>query len=274
MYNARTKKIKPKKINKSLVFCCFVFLCAFVASTKLASETFLYNLPKPEFKSIDVIVGLSKPPYVIEANDTGYEIELITAVLNRMQLEPKYIYVPLGRTLRMLDQGMGNMLLTINDNIVPNSKIRTNSYVTYRNVAVYKKDSNFKVHDIKSLRTKSVAAFQNATKYLGDEYTATVRFNNNYIEVPSQYQQVKLLIEGRIEVAVMDENIFWYIINQLKDEVTHPTEFVLSPIFQPSQYSAAFKNPGLVKPFNRALKVFKQSNEYLQLKKKYNIKHQ
>ena len=71
------KTIRPKQKNKSFFFCCCVFLCAFVASTKLASEPFLYNLPKPEFKSIDVIVGLSKPPYVIEANDTGYEIELI-----------------------------------------------------------------------------------------------------------------------------------------------------------------------------------------------------
>ena len=268
------KTIRPKQKNKSFFFCCCVFLCAFVASTKLASEPFLYGLPKPEFKSIDVIVGLSKPPYVIEANDSGYEIELITAVLNSIQLEPKYIYVPLGRTIRMLDQGMGHMLLTINANIVPNKKIRTRVYVTYRNVAVYKKDSNFDVNDIQALRTKSVAAFQNATLYLGDEFAASVRLNEDYIEVPSQYQQVRLLIEGRIDVAVMDENIFRHIFNQINDDMTLNTEFIMSPIFNPSHYSAAFKDPELVEPFNLALKAFIDSNEYELLKKKYNIKHQ
>lgn len=38
----------------------------------------------PEAKSLDVAVGWTKPPYVIEQGNTGFEVDLVRALLNKM----------------------------------------------------------------------------------------------------------------------------------------------------------------------------------------------
>ena len=273
MFKLSSLKATLKKTTCPIV--SLLLACTMVFNIPSAlSEPYFYDAPVPKYKSIDVIVGLSKPPYVIEETDSGYEIELITAVLNDINLQPKFIYVPLGRTLRLLDQGMGAMLLTINKNIVPNNKIRTRAYVTYQNVAVYRQDSNFHISSVEQLKKLRVAAFQNATKYLGHEFETAIKFNKSYFEVPSQFQQVRLLLEGRIDVAIMDINIFSHILAQVSDTQSQDVQFETAPIFARSDYSAAFKDSNLVKPFNQALVTFRSTSAYQDLKDKYRIKNQ
>ncbi|QTH63709.1 transporter substrate-binding domain-containing protein [Psychrosphaera ytuae] len=259
-----------------------IIVCTFSTMTPAvhANSNSIFIDQPTQLTPIDVVVGLSRPPFVIERGDKGYEIELVTAILKTMEYQPKFMYVPLGRTLRMLDQGMGAMLLTINNNIVPNSTIRTNPYITYQNRAVYKSDTKVSVTKFADLRNLRVVAFQGATKYLGSEFASAVRYNKNYFEVPNQLQQVRLLLEGRIDVAVMEENIFLHVLELVKpkpsDEQAEITseDFNFAPLFPPNNYSAAFKDPSLVPIFNSALDDFKGTEEFKKLKAKYNIKNQ
>ncbi|MDB2373327.1 transporter substrate-binding domain-containing protein [Psychrosphaera haliotis] len=221
--------------------------------------------------TIDVIVGLAKPPYVISESDTGFELEVITTVLNKMDTSPRFIYAPLGRSLKLLDQGMGEALLTINEYIVPNSKIRSNPYITYQNVAISLRSSGINIDKIEDLEKNSVASFQFAHKYLGPIFATATKNNANYIEIPNQFQQVEMLLEKRIEVIVMDINIFNYIFTQLTMGNKAQPELSVHKVFPENPYSMAFKDETKVQTFNTKLKEFLQSPEYQSLKQKYKI---
>ena len=221
--------------------------------------------------NLDVIVGLAKPPYVISEGDTGFELELITAVLNRMDTSPRFIYAPLGRSVKLLDQGMGEALLTINEYIVPNDKIRSSPYITYQNVAISLSSSGINIDKIEDLEKNSVASFQFAHKYLGPIFATATRNNVNYIEIPNQFQQVEMLLEKRIEVIVMDINIFNYIFTQLTMGNKAQPELSVHKVFPENPYSMAFKDETKVQTFNTTLMEFLQSAEYKSLKQKYEI---
>lgn len=221
--------------------------------------------------TLDVIVGLAKPPYVISEGDTGFELELITAVLNRMNISPRFIYAPLGRSVKLLDQGMGEALLTINEYIVPNDKIRSTPYITYQNVAISLSSSGINIDSIVDLEENSVASFQFAHKYLGPVFATAAKNNANYIEIPSQFQQVDMLLEKRIDVVVMDINIFNYIFAELTKGNKNQPELSVHKVFPENPYSMAFKDETKVQVFNEKLAEFISSTEYQSLRQEYKI---
>ena len=254
-------------------FQLIILLTLMLPNISLASSTEITlknTFPNNTNRVLDVVVGLAKPPYVIPKGDKGYELELISAVLEAMEISPRYIYVPLGRSVSLLDQGMGEALLTINKFIVPNDEIRTVPYITYKNVAISLKNKALKVNNIADLDEKKVAAFQYAHKYLGYEFSQIASKNQSYIEVPNQFQQVQLLLEGRVDIVVMDINIFNHIYRTLAEKET-TDELSIHPIFPDSPYSMAFKDPNLVETFNSAFKKYSLTKEYRSLKDRYEI---
>src|SRR5690606_932939 len=88
----------------------------------------------------------------------------------------------------------------------------------------------------------------------------------NYQEVANQSQQLQMLMLERCDVVVMDRNIFYYYAKQAGHSMQL---FDLAPVFQPSLYSAAFKNERLRRKFNKALAEVQQEPIFIQLQQKY-----
>ena len=242
-------------------------------TTALLILSFTSDLQSAEPKLLDVIVGLSKPPYIIEEEQSGFEIELITHVLTQMHIEPTFLYVPLGRSMNLLDKNIGQALLTINKHIVKQKKHRTDPYVTYQNVAISLAKNKIELNHIKDLPQYRVAAFQMANRYLGRNYGRTVKLSKHYLEIPNQFRQVKLFLEQKVDVVVMDINIFNYYLNKIEGDVIN-TKVAVHYIFPKNPYSLAFKDPTLVVPFNEQLAIFKASSQYANLLAKYNLQSQ
>jgi polar amino acid transport system substrate-binding protein len=40
------------------------------------------------------VLGLSKPPYVIEENHSGFELELVQQILTMIGKAPEFIFIP------------------------------------------------------------------------------------------------------------------------------------------------------------------------------------
>jgi polar amino acid transport system substrate-binding protein len=244
-----------KIINKLVLLLCLV-----IAPSTLA-------------ESFRVIVGLSKPPYVIQEQAGGFEIELIKEILHNMNLEAEFLFVPMGRSKRLLDHDMGDAILTANPHIIKDEKLLSDVYIIYQNVAITLKSSNLKIESLKDLSKNRVVAFQMANKLLGDAYSDAVLKNSNYMEIPNQFRQVKLLLEGRMQVAVMDINIFKYFFNLIgHDEMEEKVD--IHHIFPKSPYQMAFKDPKHVKSFNQSLLAVRKSEFYQALLKKYRLESQ
>jgi polar amino acid transport system substrate-binding protein len=218
-------------------------------------------------KPLVLAVGWNKPPYIMASENAGYELELIRQVLRRMghQLDP--VYVPFGRSADLLLRGHVDLALTMNERLSIPSEQLSEVYIHYQNVAISLKSNSLEIQDVSDLRGHSIVAFQNASLLLGDQFSAAVSNSRSYVELPEQLNQVRMLLDNRTDVAVMDVNIFRYLASSL---VAEPLSLVdIHRIFAVSDYRLGFNDRRLIPLFNRTLKAFMQSEAHAELLQQY-----
>lgn len=219
-------------------------------------------------KELTLVAGLAKPPYISEEQTHGYELELINSIFATLNIKPKYVFVPFGRSGKLLSNTEVDGLLTMHSNILEHFGFLTDNYITYKNVAVSltKKQLNF--DNVSELANYSLATFQSAHKVLGNEFALASAKSPLYTQVANQERQIELLSKERVDVIILDLNIFNYLLQ--KSEFSRES-FTVHPLFKPNPYSLALKNEELANAFNQSLNLFRQTEAYKALRKKYHI---
>lgn len=236
----------------------------------IALITFVFCTKAIAQDDFKVVVGLPKPPYVIQDSNSGFEIELVREVLQNINKRVEFVYVPYGRSNKMLDVDDINAVMTVNSQIFPKNALLSDSYVTYQNVAISLKRNKFSINKIADLGDYSIATFQLAHKVLGQEFASAVEKSPLFIQVADQKKQLELLILGRVDTLVMDIHIFQYYLVLL--DLQHiKNQIIYHKVFPESPYRIAFKKEKDLKAFNTALGLFKKTGAYAALKYKYNF---
>jgi polar amino acid transport system substrate-binding protein len=212
-------------------------------------------------RQLDLAVGWSKPPYVIAAGNTGYELDLIRTVLQSIGHEIIPIYVPFGRTNVMMKQGVVDVALTVEDSMGIDPNRLSDVYITYQNVALSLKEKSIHLNTVADLQTHTIVGFQKAATVLGSAYRSAVKNSQLYIELPEQLRQVEMLLLGNTDVVVMDINIFIHLSKQLRRE-SQLFDVDVHHLFAPSPYRVAFKDLKIKDAFNQALPLFLGSAEH------------
>jgi len=136
--------------------------------------TLSISLPSIAKDKLIIAVGLAKPPYVIQANNTGFEIELIRNILASMGKSTEFVYTSFGHSSKMLEVDEIDAVMTTNSRMFTDTTKLTNVYITYENIAISLKNKNLIIESIKDLANHSVASFQKADKVLGVEFEIAV----------------------------------------------------------------------------------------------------
>lgn len=225
------------------------------------------SMAKQPFK---VVIGLSKAPYVIEETQSGFELELIQQVLAKIGKKAEFVFVPFGRSEKMLKIPDISAVITVNEHMFPNNKNLSESYINYQNIAISMKKNALTINSIDDLSHYSIATFQLAHKVLGEEFSLAATSSPMYIQVANQEKQVELFLLGRVDVLVMDVKIFLHYLNKL-DRIKQQSDIAFHYIFPVSPYRVAFKNSENVIAFNQAMKAFKATDNYQKLIEKYNF---
>ena len=220
-------------------------------------------------KELDVVVGWNKPPYVISQEHTGFEVDLVRAILAEMGYGLSPIYVPFGRTARILKDNAVDIGLTLNPAHNVEVAILSEPYIIYQNVAVTRADRELTINSIDDLKDKSVIAFQTAQSVLGEDFGQTLASQPTYIEMASQDRQVDMLMRGSIDVAILDRNIFNYF--KSKNGTYSQDKTVFHELFPISAYSAAIPDPELRAKFNATLRLFIEDGRYQLLLDEYKL---
>jgi polar amino acid transport system substrate-binding protein len=220
-------------------------------------------------EEIDVVVGWNKPPYVISQENSGFEVDVARAILADMGHDLSPIYVPFGRTARLLEDNLIDLGLTQNPAHVLDSAILSDPYVVYQNVAVTRAESKFEINSIEDLRGKSIIAFQTADVVLGEAFRQIVTDQATYMEMARQDRQVDMLMLGHVDVVILDRNIFNYF--KSNNTAYSDDEIVFHELFPISPYSAAIPDPELRVGFNSKLRTFIETGRYQQLLDKYKL---
>lgn len=220
-------------------------------------------------KELDVVVGWNKPPYVISQEHTGFEVDLVRAILAEMGYGLSPIYVPFGRTARLLKDNAVDIGLTLNPAHNVEVAILSEPYIIYQNVAVTRADRELTINSIDDLKDKSVIAFQTARSVLGEDFGQTLASQPTYIEMARQDRQVDMLMRGSIDVAILDRNIFNYF--KSENGTYSQDKTVFHELFPISAYSAAIPDPELRAEFNATLRLFIEDGRYQLLLDEYKL---
>jgi polar amino acid transport system substrate-binding protein len=215
-------------------------------------------------QQLQFLVGVEKPPYIQLKSQTGYELELLKAVSKTMGYKSKFIHVPNGRLLDLFMAGQAD-LVSLQRNTPP-GYYATEPYINYQNSLIVRKDLAKELTSLSDLAGLRVIAFQNATQVLPEEYAAAISKTSSYLEVVEQHQLPALLLKNRVDVLVMDRNIFWHYYRQtaLDDNSLKIINF-----FQPNSYYMLARSPEVAARFNKALTEIKRSEWYQQLQFTY-----
>jgi len=221
-------------------------------------------------EKINIAVGWTKPPYVIEKDNSGFEIDMLKVIFKNMGHELNLIYAPFGRSHTLLKQGLVEVGMTMSLRLNISPAVFSNSYITYQNVAISLKGRGISIKDISELSKHTIVAFQNASIYLGEDYLKASKHSSFYMEVPDQRKQVAMLLKGRTDIVVMDINIF----NHLSKEILgkdHMNNVDVHRVFPANEYHLGFYDETLKSQFNKELIEYKKTDSYQQLIKKYHF---
>jgi polar amino acid transport system substrate-binding protein len=221
-------------------------------------------------KTLLVIAGWDKPPYIITEHNKGFEVELMQQILASIGHDVQMLYVPYGRTYATLQREKADIGMTLTQRSGVDPSLLSQPYVTYQNVAVSLKNKTKDIDQISDLEFVSVVAFQSAKNVLGEEFNKMANKNTLYIELPDQRSQVELFWLGNIEAVVMDVNIFGYF-SQVRQVENWDQLIEIHEFFPPTHYSSAIPDATLRDAFNQALASYKQQPAYRQLLEKYSL---
>jgi len=221
-------------------------------------------------KEILMAFGQGIPPYIIEQNNTGIEIDIISAALAYKGHTLKPLYFPLGRvpiafSHNLVDAAMGDMGVDLKN------AFYANPAVIYDNVFITLKSKNIVIEKPSDLNTLLVASFQGAEKRY-PHWLAKVVKEKRFFGVSDQLKQVKLLNMGRFDVVLCDRYIFKYFVNQIKlkekTEMSDVDEHTFITI-DPMNYRPVFKSKRIRDDFNLGLSYLQESGEFQKIYDNY-----
>ena len=221
-----------------------------------------------ETKTLEVITGLPKPPFILEDTNSGLQLDLIRAAL-LPDYFVKFISVPLGRNItsyqRMNVDGIATLPIGYQH---PNMYI-SKPYIDYQNVAISLAESDFTIESIDDLSGKSVAAFQNAKKFLGEDFSKKMAYLMDYREIADQMKQISMLYSRNTEVIVLDSRIFKYFIRENAGQTRYKKAINIHYIFDERSYVAGFNTKELCEQFDLGIAKIREQGIYQQILDKY-----
>ncbi len=215
---------------------------------------------------IEMVAGLSKPPFVIQENGTGIQLDMTKAAFKTQNIEVKFIHIPFGRSIMSFQRFEVDGLITVPKEYQHPGMYLSKPYVHYQNVAISLVEDNYSIDSIEDLSGKSIIAFQRARKYLGEDYNKIVKNLVGYRELAEQAEQVATLFYRQSEVIILDENIFKHLIKD-SEQFSEPVK--VHRIFPKRTYSAGFKTEKLRNAFDQGMSEIIENGTYQKILDKY-----
>jgi len=248
------------------------FVNFLVKTIALLSVTFIFsqhNVLWAQDKYIEMLAGLSKPPFVIAEKEKGIQLEIIKAAFEKSDKFVHFTYLPLSRHLDVLHGRDFDGIITLSENDKEWGICLSNPYIVYQNVVVTLKESALTINEFEDLVNLKVAAFQNATRFLGEKYNSTFKNSDSYTEIADQKSQVNLLFSGRVDALVMEVSIFKHLLANKRHESAmskiYNKKFEIHFLFNPKAYSAGFKSKQLCQQFDQGINAIMEDGSYQQI---------
>lgn len=223
-------------------------------------------------KELRVIFSYATPPYVFEYDGSGIIVDITKKAFAQTSYEIKPIFVNSKRSFEMFKYGYADAIAMIQKSSGLGAYY-SDIFVEYHVAAFALKSKKYAIKKIEDLKEYHFVGFQNARKYLGEQFSkVTKEARDNYSEVVDLRQQAYKFLKGRTDVILMDIYAFAFYKNELiaQGKIDPNLEVDVFEIFQPIQYRTAFKDKNTRDDFNKGLELLRVNGQYHEIYKKYN----
>lgn len=222
---------------------------------------------------LKVGVSFAIPPYVIQEQGRGIELDLLRAAFDGSEYRLDFQYLPLERTFRMLADGKLDAIINVKPGMLDTAFL-SRPVIRFRNQVFTLPP--FTLMSLDALATMRVTAFQRATRVLGPDFAAMAARNPRYEEVAKQQTQVRQLLLGRVDAVIMEERVFHYFLDRLQPQpagAPHATraQILTHSLFAPTLYHFAFRSAAVRDHFDRALLAMRADGRYEQIFADYDV---
>lgn len=229
---------------------------------------FLLFLTSVNAEEINIAASLAIPPYILDGGNSGMEVEIVKEALSNSAHSASISLYPLKRVYEAVNGGEVDAAMTVIPSDEHSNLFYSDSHIQYQNVAISLKKNAHDISSTSDLERFGIIAFQNATKYLGDEYSAVVKKAKSYSEKADQRVQIAMLFSGKIDVVVMDLNIYKSLLKS-ESRVDTSQEVVIHELFPKVDMTVAFSSSQYRDHFNKGLEALHSSGKYQQIMNKY-----
>lgn len=216
---------------------------------------------------LPLIMGTSNgPPYMIQATESGLDIDIPRAALAKVGYPLELEFYPLSRAIHELQMGRIHLTAPFFTN-APKGIYTSDSHIEYR-PSVITLNSIPDLQDLSQLKNYSIATFQGATGYFGDVFYQASKQSPDYVEHHDMGILVDLLMSERYQVVVLDYWIFRHFLEKsnFANQINRVTFHELIPRVPAA---VAFTNPELRDSFNKGLRLIKQDGTYSKILNRY-----
>ncbi|EKP0309810.1 transporter substrate-binding domain-containing protein [Aeromonas veronii] len=216
---------------------------------------------------LKVGVSFAIPPYVIEATNSGIELDLLKEAFASSDYEPSFEFLPLERTFRLFESGKLDAIINVKPGMV-DPHFLTRPVITFHNRIFSLRTTHISTLD--QLSSMRVTAFQRARIILGGTFATMAAQNPHYEEVAKQQVQVHQLMRGRVDAVVLEERVFYYYLDQLiataqAGEHYERNQVRQADLFPPTVYHFAFRTADARNLFDERLEAMRQDGRYHQI---------
>lgn len=220
---------------------------------------------------ISIGFGQDKPPFVSPDCSDGLEVRLAQELFSRAGYEFDANCMTNKRLVDSYSTGRIDAGVTVPDNV--DGMHYTGAFSGFENFAISRTSDGLEVNSVGDLAGKSAIAWNNAAAVLGDEFAAVTGDNPDYEEAKSQVAQVKKFLNGRVDIVIIDKNIFRWLTKELIEsgEVSGvETEFTYHPIFPGTlDYYIGFTDEEMRDQVDAALTAMREDGTYQQILDSY-----
>jgi len=218
-------------------------------------------------KGIILTMGTSNgPPYMIHETESGLDIDIPRAAMAKAGFPLRLEFYPLSRAIHELQLGRIHLTAPFFTS-APKGVFISDPHIEYR-PAVITLDTIDKMQNIIQLKDYTIATFQGATGYFGDQFYYVSKHSPDYVEHHDMGKLVDLLMSQRYQAVVLDYWIFRFFLSHSKyaDRLDQVRFHELLPRVPAA---VAFNNEELRNKFNQGLRMIKEDGTYDKILNKY-----
>lgn len=251
---------------KLILYPLFLFVGLFVGlaftSGSLAQEK--------KNKSLKVVFGVFRPPYVYETKKQGLDYELAKAAFEKAGYSIETMHSPNRRAHQEIEQKKVDAVVGVAKEDKSGFCYSEPLYY-YDNVAISKSKDKLKIDSISDLRNVNFLSFGEAHRYLGDEYAELVKSLKRDTDISNQQTQSKLFWTGKAQVIIADINVFRYYRKSLSPAMNTDDEVLIHRIFkaEANPRVVVFRDAKICAEFNQGLQEIKAEGSYQKAVDKY-----